>query len=373
MQSNTTLLSHLDCPGGGQVWVEGTTLYIGHQRPTSGTTIIDVADPRKPRVLAQIDIPDGWHSHKVRVHDGIMLVNYERFGKGGAGVGGGLNIYDVSRPSEPKLITQWRTAGSGVHRFDFDGRYAYISPTVEGFIGNIVMILDLADPAKPEEVGRWWIPGQWKAGGEDYPWTNWVAPRCHHPLRHGDRLYVSYWHHGFFILDVSDLAHPKFVSGVNTSPAFPHPTHTCLLMPKPLRGRRIMVVADEDVAKLWPAPPSFAWVYDITQEQMPVSIATYQVEGLDADGGPQAAMSGCHQPAERFHGTVVPFAWFAQGLRLVDFADPFAPKEVGHYLPDPAPGADRASSNDVTTDDRGLIYLVDRVAGLDIIETTAFP
>jgi hypothetical protein len=372
-QSNTTLLSHLDCPGGGQVWVEGTTLYIGHQRPTSGTTIIDVADPRKPRVLAQIDIPDGWHSHKVRVHDGIMLVNHEKFGKGGPeDVGGGLNIYNVSRPSEPKLITQWRTAGSGVHRFDFDGRYAYISPTVEGFIGNIVMILDLADPAKPEEVGRWWIPGQWKAGGEDYPWTNWVAPRCHHPLRHGDRLYVSYWHHGFFILDVSDLAHPKFVSGVNTSPAFPHPTHTCLLMPKPLRSRRIMVVADEDVAKLWPAPPSFAWIYDITQEQMPVSIATYQVQGLDTDGGPQPVMTGCHQPAERFHGTVVPFAWFAQGLRLVDFADPFAPKEVGHYLPDPAPGADRASSNDVTTDDRGLIYLVDRVAGLDIIETTAF-
>jgi len=373
VQSNTTLLSHLDCPGGGQVWVEGATLYIGHQRPTSGTTIIDVADPRKPRVLAQIDIPDGWHSHKVRVHDGIMLVNYERFGKGGpADVGGGLNIYDVSRPSEPKLITQWRTAGSGVHRFDFDGRYAYISPTVEGFIGNIVMILDLADPSKPEEVGRWWIPGQWKAGGEDYPWANWVAPRCHHPLRHGDRLYVSYWHHGFVILDISDLAQPKFVSGVNTSPTFPHPTHTCLLMPKPLRSRRIMVVADEDVAKLWPAPPSFAWVYDITQEQMPVSIATYQVQGLDTNGGPQPAMTGCHQPAERFHGTVVPFAWFAQGLRLVDFADPFAPKEIGHYLPDPAPGADRASSNDVTTDDRGLIYLVDRVAGLDIIETTAF-
>ena len=46
-------------------------------------------------------------------------------------------------------------------------------------------------------------------------------------------------------------------------------------------------------------------------------------------------MSGCHQPSERFTGTVIPFAWFAQGLRLVDIADPFAPREVGHYLPDP--------------------------------------
>ena len=84
--------------------------------------------------------------------------------------GGGLGIYDVSKPAQPRLITKWRTHGKGVHRYDFDGRYAYISPTAEGYVGNICMILDLKDPAKPEEVGRWWIPGQWKAGGEDYPW-----------------------------------------------------------------------------------------------------------------------------------------------------------------------------------------------------------
>ena len=33
-------------------------------------------------------------------------------------------------------------------------------------------------------------------------------------------------------------------------------------------------------------------------------------------------------------------------------------------------GAERASSNDVTIDDRGLIYLVDRIRGVDIIETS---
>ena len=183
-RSNTTLISHFDCPGGGQVWVEGTTLFIGHMRWPSGTTIVDVADPRQPRKLATIDLPQGWHSHKVRVANGIMIVNHERLGESGpAEFGGGIGIYDVSRPSTPKLITKWRTAGRGVHRYDFDGRYAYLSPTVEGYVGNIMVILDLADPARPVEVGRWWIPGQWKAGGEPYPWDNWPAPRCHHPLR----------------------------------------------------------------------------------------------------------------------------------------------------------------------------------------------
>ena len=46
---NTKLLANFDCPGGGQVWVDGTTLYIGHMRQPTGTTIVDVADPRAPQ------------------------------------------------------------------------------------------------------------------------------------------------------------------------------------------------------------------------------------------------------------------------------------------------------------------------------------
>lgn len=370
---NTKQIAHIDCPGGGQVWVEGTTLYIGHMRQPTGTTIVDVADPSHPKTLARIEMPTGWHSHKVRVANDVMIVNHERQGPDGSPeFGGGLGIYDVSRPAEPKLITKWTTHGKGVHRYDFDGRYAYISPTAEGYVGNIVMILDLKDPARPEEVGRWWIPGQWQAGGEDYPWHNWTPPRCHHPLRLGDRLYVSYWHHGYYILDISDLSKPKAISGGNTSPTFPHPTHTCLPIPEPLKGRKVMVVADEDVAKLWPAAPAFTWIYDITNEHCPIPISTYQVEGVDPDGAPQPPMRGCHQPSERFNGTIIPFAWFAKGLRLIDIADPFAPREVGFFEPDAPEGFELASSNDVTMDKRGLLYLIDRQRGVDIVETSVF-
>jgi hypothetical protein len=45
---NTKLLSHIDCPGGGQVWVDGKTLYIGHMREPTGTTVVDIADPLNP-------------------------------------------------------------------------------------------------------------------------------------------------------------------------------------------------------------------------------------------------------------------------------------------------------------------------------------
>jgi hypothetical protein len=369
---NTRSVGYFDCPGGGQVWIDGTTMYVGHMRNPNGTTIVDVADPRNPKILAHIPVPEGWHSHKVRVANGVMVVNHERFGKGNDEFGAGLGIYDVENPSDPKLITKWRTHASGVHRYEFDGRYAYVSPTVEGYVGNIAMILDMADPARPREIGRWWVPGQWAAGGEEYPWHDYVPPRCHHPLRVGDRLYVSYWQHGGYILDISDMSKPKAIAHIDTKPAFPHPTHTLLKMRQKLKGREILLVADEDVAKLYPHAPAFTWVYDVTDETKPAAIATFQVAGLDVDGSPQPPMTGCHQPSERFNGTIIPFAWFAQGLRLVDFADPFAPKEVGFYERDPAPGAERASSNDVTIDDRGLVYVIDRIRGVDIIETSVW-
>jgi hypothetical protein len=83
-------------------------------------------------------------------------------------------------------------------------------------------------------------------------------------------------------------------------------------------------------------------------------------------------MTGCHQPSERFSGSVIPFAWFAQGLRFFDIADPFAPREVGYFKPDPPPGSTQVSSNDVTMDARGLIYLIDRIRGVDVIETSFY-
>ncbi len=193
----------------------------------NGTTVIDVADPRNPRIVAEIAIPHGLHSHKVRAANGVMVVNREHHGRAADGQRpgrGGLIIYDIANPRQPRQIRHWECDGNGVHRFTFDGRYAYISPQIEGYVGNIVMILDLKDPAQPEEVGRWWMPGQWKAGGETADWKG-QAHRCHHPIRRGDRLYVSYWHGGVVILDIADMAHPSIDIVVRLEPALPvaHP------------------------------------------------------------------------------------------------------------------------------------------------------
>ncbi len=363
-------LAWLDCAGGGQVVVDGDFAYIGHMEAPHGTSVIDVADPRNPRIIAEIDIPPGLHSHKVRVANGIMLVNRERHGGGPAPADFvGLRIFDVADPRGPREIARWVCQGIGVHRFTFDGRYAYISPEIEGYVGNIVMILDLSDPARPAEVGRWWMPGQWVAGGETPTWQG-RAHRCHHPIRRGDRLYVSYWHGGAVILDISDIRQPRCVSTIDWSPPFAWPTHTVVPLDFPIAGHRWMLVADEHVAPLDPAMspelPAALWMLDITDETRPTPVSTFQVPELVGTRAP--LMSGCHQPIETITGTEVPVAWFACGLRIIDIAYPHALREVAHWQPDVPPGCERVSSNDVFVDARGVIYLIDRNRGLSILE-----
>jgi hypothetical protein len=228
------------------------------------------------------------------------------------------------------------------------------------------MIMDFKDPANPTEVGRWWLPGQHTAGGETPTWSK-TAHRCHHPLRLGNRLYTSYWQAGFAILNIDDMAKPTFVGGLDWTPPFACPTHTALPLPFEINGRRYLVVADEDVQRTEDTFPAFMWMVDITDERRPVPVGSFQVDGVE--GKPQQPnMTGCHQPCEKVTGMEIPCAWFAQGLRIVDISNPHAIREVAHFMPDVPAGADRVQSNDVTVDARGLIYLLDRVRGLTIVE-----
>ena len=84
---------------------------------------------------------------------------------------------------------------------------------------------------------------------------------------------------------------------------------------------------------------------DISDETRPMPFASFQVAGID--GSPQPEFTGCHQPCEEVRGTEIPVAWFAHGLRIVDIANPHAPREVASFMPPVPAGADRVCSNDV--------------------------
>ena len=295
------------------------------------------------KLLATFDMQPGTHSHKVRVANGLMVINQELNhndpNPGPDGWQGGICIYDVSTPSKPRLIARWNTdAGRGVHRFDFDGRYVYMSATQQGYVGNIMMIMDLMDPAKPTEVGRWWMPGQWTAGGETPTWEK-SAHRCHHPLRMGNRLYTSYWMGGF--VDPRHRGHVKAEVRLRSRLVAAVP------LPDPHRA------AD---AVRHPGPPLYGGLgrgrVPPGRRRAGLHVGDRHHQRARAGAGVELSgrrhrrqamatrNTGCHQPCEKVFGTEIPFAWFAQGLRIIDIKNPQAPREVAWYMPDRPPGTD---------------------------------
>jgi hypothetical protein len=63
--------------------------------------------------------------------------------------GGGFRVWNVADKASPELLAYVKTHGFGVHRFDADARYAYISTEMEGYVGNILVTYDMADPSAP--------------------------------------------------------------------------------------------------------------------------------------------------------------------------------------------------------------------------------
>ena len=426
---NVKRLSRIELPGAGQVCVVGDYAYVGHipNKAQLGTSILDVSDPRDPKVIAQITLDDPEsHSHKARVVGDLMIVNSERnmtpIGRRADEMprvrakllaelgrepthaelaeklnvreadipaveeaqrkpyqGGGFKIYDIADKTKPRLVSYTKTGGIGVHRFDMDANYAYISTEMEGYTGNILVIYDIRNPVQPQEVSRWWMPGQHTAAGEKPSWSG-RRNRLHHALRFGDELWAGLWHGGVGVIDVKDIARPKTLGTYNYHPPFPEPSHTFMPLEQPIGGRRIAVAIDEEdhahdaeeMARRRGRPHGCLWVFDVTDLANIKPLSIYEVSELDSPWSRATpGRFGAHQFQEQRRGTLVFCTWFAGGLRVVDVADPLAPREAGWFIPEPAAGRAAPQTNDVFVDDRARIYTVDRYAGFDILEYTA--
>ena len=91
--------------------------------------------------------------------------------------------------------------------------------------------------------------------------------------------------------------------------------------------------------------------------------------GAGFDGGvPRFA----HRPTSFRSETLIFGAYFSAGVRVHDVSNPYAPVEVGHYVPEPPPGPKgSAQINDVYVDENRTIYAIDRfTGGLYILELT---
>ena len=194
---NVEFVGHTDQGGRGdgvQVMVARGHAYVG-TRVNRGVMVTDVRDPRHPKPVNFVSMhPKSGSMHLQAAEDmllciqeadqrallsqqeyygGSSKVDSSRFGKRGEDYAAGMAVYDISDPANPRRIGFMEVQGLGLHRIWFTGgRYAYASALLDGYTDHILIIIDMADPTQPCEVGRWWIPGMHATGGETPAWKN---------------------------------------------------------------------------------------------------------------------------------------------------------------------------------------------------------
>lgn len=407
-QDNVELLAYHDLDGrsgfklalqevGGRFFLYVAALWH------SGWSILDVTDPGRPEQLRWLDGPANTWTIQVQVADATMVTALEHVPSGWSAGGGdlppedGFLVWDVAEPDDPKLLGRWTSGATGTHRnFYNGGRYVYATTTQPGFDGHLLAVVDIDDPESPRTVGRWWYPGQHRAGGETYTADDdrrltAGRPSSRHGLSlHGGayvlgpRAYCPWMRAGLVILDVSDVEAPRLVSTLPVHP--PLGSSIAVHSAVPLPGRDVVVINSEALRERCQEPAGFAATVDVSDETDPILMALfpqprpplgYDAASFCAKGGRfgphnQHQQQGlpCLAPNDRY----VYLTYFNGGLQIYDVEDPRDPHIVGYFIGDdplerrgPLPTTLVHQAEDVIVDRRGVIYMSEKNSGVHIL------
>ena len=143
-------------------------IWLAHESAPKNFTAVDVSDPRNLKVVVQTESAARPHALElagiVRRHSGGRLPDAEEGQKPA-----GLELFDVSVPEKPRSISFFDCSGAtsrGVHQLWFcDGEYVHMAAGADDFTPShplddqFYRCIDVRNPSKPSEAGRWWMPG----------------------------------------------------------------------------------------------------------------------------------------------------------------------------------------------------------------------
>ncbi len=377
---NFTILSYTDLDGWDQV-AEFRVSRDGKHAYTSnyqGFSIVDVSDPSKPRVISRVKNHPSVQSQYIDVLGNLLVINQDGVRDQKDWVGG-IRLFDISDPAKPRETGFFKTDVSprrGVHGFWLhedakQGKFAFIATTMEGYYDNILLIVDINDPANPKEIARWWFPGQWTAGGEKAG-ADWVEPdgglrqglpkiwvALHDITTYKDRAYLAYRDQGVIILDISDVRKPTKVSQIKWSPPEEGNTHSIGIVVPKHGGRPDIIVATDEINSIQQCPFGYMHIIDVRHETNPVQISTFRLPlNKTCEPDRPGRRFGVHDIDRLIRGNIVFSAWENSGFWAVDISDPHAPKSAGHFVP-PAfrrVNSDAGHADDVYVHDNGLVF-----------------
>jgi hypothetical protein len=392
---------------------------LTNQAEFNGTSIIDVTNPAQPKYLAHIPGQEGLGekggAQMVRACDGRTLPKGDRdktyllrtFG------GQGHEIWNVSRPEQPTLITRvsWELKDTHKSWWECETGIAYLVSGVPSWrTRRMTEVYDLSDPAKPVKVREFGLVGQEPGAAGAVP-TELHGMISTGPER--NRIYFGYGTNKGGILQILDRE--KLVKG----PKEPSPdnlrnpvvgelhmlplvgAHSTIPLGKvkiaefsrDLAGqvREMIMIVNESLVNECQAAETrqMVWFVDATVESAPMVVSHFDVPESSGNfcmrGGRFGAHSANESTAPLFYQKLAFASWFNAGVRAIDIRDPYQPKEVGYFIPAITQATERRcikvdnqerckiaiQTNNVETDDRGYIYIVDRAnTGLHILALT---
>lgn len=409
--------------------------YIGHHGGTNavpkpvnpmngqpefnGTSIIDVTNPARPEYLFHIPGQEGTYeqggAQMVRVCAGKTLPG----GKADANAvyllrsfgGHAHEIWNVTDPAAPQLVTRLSEDVKDTHKswWECDTGIAYLVSGVDGWrTRRMIEVYDLSDPNKPVKIRDFGLNGQQPGA------TGTVPTELHGMISLGpqaNRIYFGYGTNKGGVVQIVDreklLKGPKeptpdnlrypVVGQLDLLPITgAHTTFPMLNMPvaefakdKDGKLRDFVMVVAEQILNECQEARQMVYFMDVTIETHPMIVSNFfvpEATGHFCDrGGRFGAHSSNESMAPVFYKKVAFITFFNAGVRAVDVRNPYRPREIGYFIPAitkatdqrciKIDGKDRCKtaiqSNNVETDERGYIYVVDRAnTGLHILELT---
>jgi LVIVD repeat len=423
---------------------ERRILFVGHHAgealnpmtghvERNGMSIVDATDPAAPELLSHMP-PTGEMANgtqHVQVCDGSALPNADPDKVYAIRTNGlvGYEVVDVTDPAHPVFVTTIaETGGSSrpesergnreTHKIQWDceSGIAYLNGTAKGWrVTRVLQVFDVGEPNSPRHIRDFGLTG-WEPGATG-PFPAPEIAGLHQPTVVGDRMYLGYNSGNDGVLQILDRR--KFLEGDPTSADPFAPTPENLLYPqiarldfpsfwgvhtaKPIYGvaiedyadnrdgrtRDLLLTVSEASGFRCQGDRDVMFVLDITEEDKPLPIATFQVPEEPGDFCHRGGRFGPHSfqdaynPA--FDKSLVVLSYFNAGIRAIDIRNPFSPKEVGYFIPEVNENTTEScividgrrqcdvaiQTNNVNIDDRGFIYAVDRAGtGLHIVELT---
>ena len=317
---NPKRVGTLECGGGGHdiaLNPDATIAYfaaddsLGDCGEGQGTSIVDISDKTRPRVLSWITTPEG--SHTVTVSGHVLSSNNYATAN--------VYLYDVSDPSNPKSLATTTTPGPSAFHDSFvdhrpDGKVWLYGASGEGHD-----IFDITKPGEPVHLERITDP--------EVTFSHQLEPN------HDRSVIIASdeWQGGGTALACGKIL-PPGAEVVDAVPAIGAGSDFGAYSFYAANDGRFTNPVGEKLS-------TFNLPFEAPQTSGCTSHVFWQA------------------PAEnRFVG-----AWYVKGARVVDFADPAKPTQAGWFIPE---GADIWSAKP----HRGLIFTGDLARGMDVLKFT---